>query len=117
MTDFGPANRLLLQQRAAAGDHPETTHRVQHFCYFANQFMAQAAEAAFKAAGYETVLVTRTMKSQVMVSHFLKLTEKKLNNACEDISIVVDHYGGEYGGWDSPLVPRGLAAGDLLANA
>ena len=117
MTDFGPANRLLLQQRAAAGDHPETTHRVQHFCYFANQFMAQAAEAAFKAAGYETVLVTRTMKSQVMVSHFLKLTEKKLNNACEDISIVVDHYGGEYGGWDSPLVPRGLATGDLLANA
>jgi hypothetical protein len=47
-----------------------------------------------------------------MVSHFLKLTEKKLNHACEDISIVVDHYGGEYGGWDSPLV-----ASDLLANA
>jgi hypothetical protein len=112
MTDFGPANRLLLQQRAAAGDQPNATHRVQHFCYFASQFMAQAAEAAFKAAGYETVLVTRTMKSQVMVSHFLKLTEKKLNHACEDISIVVDHYGGEYGGWDSPLV-----ASDLLANA
>jgi hypothetical protein len=112
MKDFGPANRLLLQQRAASGDVPNATHRVQHFCYFANQFMAEAADAAFKAAGYETVLVTRTMKSQVMVSHFLKLTEKKLNNACEDISIVVDHYGGEYGGWDSPLV-----ASDLLATA
>ena len=57
MKDFGPANRLLLQQRATAGDQPSATHRVLHFCYFANQFMAQAAESAFKAAGYETVLV------------------------------------------------------------
>lgn len=112
MKDFGPANKLLLEQRAAAGDLLSATHRVQHFCYFANQFMAEAAQAAFRAAGYETVLITRTMKSQVMASHFLKLSEKKLNHACEDVSIVVEHYGGEYGGWDSPLV-----ASDLLADA
>jgi hypothetical protein len=112
MREFGPANRLLLAQRQAAGDLLAATHRVQHICYFSNQFMAEAAEGAFKAAGYETVLITRTMKSQVLVSHFLKLTEKKLNSACEDISMLVEHYGGEYAGWDSPNV-----AGDLLSNA
>jgi len=112
MKDFGPANRLLLDQRQAAGDLISATHRVQHFCYFANQFMAEAAQAAFRAAGFETVMVSRTMKSQLMVSHFLKLSEKKLNHACEDVSIVVEHYGGEYGGWDSPLV-----SSDLLADA
>ena len=73
MKDFGPANRLLLEQRAAAGDLPSATHRVQHFCYFANQFMAEAAQSAFRAAGYETVMINRTMKSQLMVSHCISL--------------------------------------------
>ena len=104
MRDFGPANQLLLQQRLDAGDQFGVTHRVQHFCYFANQFMAQAAEAAFIAAGFETLLITRTMKSQVLVMHFAKLSADSLNNSCSDIAMIVDHYGGEYGGWDSPIV-------------
>lgn len=104
MREFGPANLLLLQQRESAGDQIGTIHRIQHFCYFANQFMAQAAEAAFQAAGFETVLITRTMKSQVLVMHFAKLTAEALNNSCSDVSMIVDHYGGEYGGWDSPIM-------------
>jgi len=104
MWDFGKANALLLQQREAAGDTLDSIHRVQHFCYFNNQFMAQAAESAFKAAGFETVLVTRTMKSQVLVSHFLMLNERNLNSSCSDISLIVEHYAGEYAGWDAPLV-------------
>ncbi|MFM7029611.1 MAG: ribonuclease E inhibitor RraB [Micrococcales bacterium] len=106
MWDFGKANELLLERRQGAGDSLTATHRVQHFCYFANQFMAQAAEAAFKAAGFETVLVTRTIKSQVLVMHFLKLTPEDINAACEDIAFIVKHYGGEYGGWDSPIVAQ-----------
>jgi len=106
MRDFGKANELLLQRRDASGDTLTATHRVQHFCYFANQFMAQAAESAFKAAGFETLLFTRTLKSQVLVMHFLKLHHEDINSACEDIALIVEHYGGEYGGWDSPIVAQ-----------
>jgi hypothetical protein len=44
------------------------------------------------------------MKSQVLAMHFLKLTNSNLNHACDDIALVVEHYGGEYAGWDSPLI-------------
>jgi hypothetical protein len=44
------------------------------------------------------------MKSQVLVMHFAKLSADSLNNSCSDIAMIVDHYGGEYGGWDSPIV-------------
>ena len=106
MRDFSRANQLLISQRESAGDSLDSAHRLQHYCYFANQFMAQAAEAAFKAAGFETVLVTRTIKSQVLVMHFLKLTPDDINEACLDIALIVKHYGGEYGGWDSPIVAQ-----------
>ena len=104
MWDFGKANQLLIKQRETAGDSLFSTHRVQHFCYFQNQFMAQAAEQAFIAAGFDTVLVKTTMKSQVLVMHWAKLTEAELNAACDDIALVVHHYGGEYEGWDSPFI-------------
>ena len=106
MRDFAPANQLLLRQRSVAGDTLGTLHRVQHVCYFANHFMAQAAESAFQTAGFETVLLTHTMKSQVLVMHFLKLTEQSINGACDDVALIVDHYGGDYAGWDSPLVQQ-----------
>lgn len=108
MKNFAPANQLMLEQRLATGDVIGALHRVQHICYFSNNFMAQAAEAAFQAAGFETVLLTHTMKSQVLVMHFLKLTEKAINGACEDVELVVEHYGGEYAGWDSPLVQNAV---------
>ncbi len=105
MRDFAAANRLLLEQRSELGDALSNTHRVQHFCYFTNQNMAQAADAAFKAAGFDTEMISRTLKSQVIVMHFLRLTLDSLNNACQDVHLIVDHYGGDYAGWDSPIMP------------
>lgn len=105
MQDFSAANAMLLEQRESMGDAVSTTHRVQHFCYFANQHMAAAAEAAFQAAGFDTEIVVRTLKSQVIVMHFLRLALDQLNHACEDVYTIVDHYAGEYAGWDSPIMP------------
>ena len=68
--------------------------------------MAQAATAAFEAAGFDTEIVVRTMKSQVIVMHFLRLGLDPLNHACEDVYQIVDHYAGEYAGWDSPIMPE-----------
>jgi regulator of RNase E activity RraB len=104
MRDFGPANRLLIEQRVLAGDHPDLTHRVQHFCYFANQHMAQAAETAFRAAGYDTLVLTRPLKSQILVMHYQRIGVAAMNQVCQDISALTEQFDGEYGGWDSPIM-------------
>ncbi|MEN9747679.1 MAG: Regulator of ribonuclease [Actinomycetota bacterium] len=104
MRDFSRANQLLISQRESAGDSLDSAHRLQHYCYFANQFMAQAADEAFRKAGFETVLLKATMKSQVMVMHWGRITETELNSSCDDIALIVEHYGGEYAGWDSPFI-------------
>ena len=104
MKDFAPANQILLQRRQQDGDDIGALHRVQHICYFANHFMAQAAESALRATGFDTVLLNHTIKSQVLAMHFVKLTNSNLNHACDDVALVVEHYGGDYAGWDSPMV-------------
>lgn len=104
MRDFSKANRLIINQRETAGDALASAHRLQHYCYFANQFMAQAADEAFQKAGFETVLMRATMKSQVMVMHWGRILENELNASCDDIAMIVEHYGGEYAGWDSPFI-------------
>ena len=104
MRDFSKANQLIISQRETAGDALATAHRLQHYCYFANSFMAQAADDAFRKAGFDTVLMKGTMKSQVMVMHWSRLVEPELNGSCDDIALIVEHYGGEYAGWDSPFI-------------
>jgi len=112
MRDFGPANRLLIEQRLAVGDQIELTHRVQHFCYFGNPHMAQAAETAFREAGYDTLVLTRPLKSQILVMHYLKINLDAMNRTCQDVSALTEKFDGEYGGWDSPIMAQELVSAE-----
>ncbi|MFM5904624.1 MAG: ribonuclease E inhibitor RraB [Micrococcales bacterium] len=112
MRDFGPANRLLIEQRILAGDQPDLTHRVQHFCYFSNQNMAMAAESAFRSAGYDTLVLTRTLKSQILVMHYQRIGVDAMNLVCQEVSSLADQFDGEYGGWDSPIMSSELASSE-----
>ena len=115
MREFNQANNLALLQRKNAGDLLGAIHRVSHFCYFKTPLQAQSAEATFRRAGFDTVLISSSLRSQVQVMHFSNLEIAELNQACDDINTVVEYYDGQYAGWDSPLVT--MVAANQLADA
>lgn len=104
MREFNRANELIVQQRIDAGDELNEPREIQHYVYFTDRIKCSAAEAAFRVAGFDTQSIHRTLKSQIVLTHKSKIHQVHMNLICEDINSITEHYGGEYAGWDAPII-------------
>lgn len=106
MREFNRANELIVERRLAAGDVLQEPREIQHYVYFTDRIKCSAAEAAFRIAGFETQSIHRTLKSQIVLKHEAKIQPQHMNVICEDICAIVEHYGGEYAGWDAEIISK-----------
>ncbi|HEV7426567.1 MAG TPA: ribonuclease E inhibitor RraB [Thermoanaerobaculia bacterium] len=102
----GDPDASVLQQLASAGDDPAKSRIVNFYLYFPTEKAAQAAAAEIAQSGFLPVVrpaakgpewLCFATKSTVPTLEALHVARKQLNDAAQ-------RNGGEYDGWESPVL-------------
>lgn len=96
-----------LTQRVKMGDHLEVAREVAHFAHFPRRAPADAAATELQAAGFRVSVERKGLLGAALVARTTSTIEPQIADGfvCHMYSLVESH-GGNYNGWDGPVVLR-----------
>ena len=102
----GDPDASVLHQLSAAGDDSARTRTVDFYLYFATEKAAQAAASEIAQAGFKSVVrpAAKGPGWLCLATKSLVPNLEALHDARKQLSTAAQRNGGEYDGWQCPVL-------------